>query len=804
MAESTSAPEKKPPNTKLRLMLIGMLVLALIFAVMGFYIHSLVSGASGPSGPVSTYAVPHLSSIFAMQALMSYNYNTTLVPYALFDYNAVNASNLTVHVRYLARPVPRNIYILNWSNECRNCPNVPEVVRSMASNLIAYGVENVSFSPQIITSSQLGQIQPNSTLIVLNGLLPDYMANSYVGTQDLISYLTYRGVTIIYVGQNFSHLLTSQSVIVPNSNSRFPLTTSPTGPQTNMTFRSTGFYFNQTSFAFPNSRPYGPITYTNMYNGTVLAFSNYLSTWPTPGDAGHDIARALYLMFWMPSYTGANFTVTTNPSSSGSGTLPVFMSNISIPLGNNATGIGTILANLNSAYPLATIAATSPTHNTVYSFLTFRPNMALNGFFSMPQNVTPGYPFNATMRIFVNRTEQIEPHINIYDSSFRTAGSLAPFFSKNVSPPYYSFLQVINLKLPPGRYIAQLVGFSEESYGYATFTVPNISLNILSYNTTSGTFIFSVLDSGTPLSNFNATITMNGQYKQNVTLYNGTVKYQLPLGTSVPPNQDLNFQATVLSRNYTYTIVPNAIAFTINRQYIEFMVALLIVVIEITVIKAPARDDFYVDVSSMPRPVSQSIKIKYTEILGVFDKLNIHYHWRYMPLSKADFRFGVSNNIHYNAMSVTLTYKNIDAILDAMVNKGLLVSADDLYAPATWIEQSKHDVEYLATFKKLRISLVSHGHVFTDLDKSDAADIVTTIHSERAYIVISSKTSRFQKVPVYANSKTYIVFLNSDKLGEFTKWLYSSNSRAAEELKMYVSVGSVVLIDADSPEGILT
>jgi hypothetical protein len=80
---------------------------------------------------------------------------------------------------------------------------------------------------------------------------------------------------------------------------------------------------------------------------------------------------------------------------------------------------------------------------------------------------------------------------------------------------------------------------------------------------------------------------------------------------------------------------------------------------------------------------------------------------------------------------------------------------------------------------------------------------VATLRNEKRYIVIYSKTSRFQKVPVYTGSKTYIVFLNSYKLEEFRSELYNSQKPEAEELKMYISAEIIKLVDADDPSELL-
>jgi len=174
-----------------------------------------------------------------------------------------------------------------------------------------------------------------------------------------------------------------------------------------------------------------------------------------------------------------------------------------------------------------------------------------------------------------------------------------------------------------------------------------------------------------------------------------------------------------------------------------------------------------------------------------------------MPLSKAEIKAAITSYIKYNNIPVGLTYSNIERILDQLTVNNYLVNADNLYAPTQWETQSKHDVEYLATFKKLRLWFVTHAYIFTDVDMSDSSDIVATLHNERKYVVIFSKTSKFQRIPIYTGSKTYIAFLNAFKLDEFKTDISNTYTPEAEELKMYIAAEYVKLVDADNPEGLL-
>ena len=87
------------------------------------------------------------------------------------------------------------------------------------------------------------------------------------------------------------------------------------------------------------------------------------------------------------------------------------------------------------------------------------------------------------------------------------------------------------------------------------------------------------------------------------------------------------------------------------------------------------------------------------------------------------------------------------------------------------------------------------------MDASSSADIVATLHGEKKFIVIYSKTSKFVNVPIYQGERTYIAFINSYALDDFVNALQSSNTVQAEQIKMYISIGVIRLVDADNPQG---
>jgi hypothetical protein len=698
---------------------------------------------------------------------------------------------------YVQSP-PTSIYILNTSNECSNCGNMNAFTSALSKDLANYTILNGTnhLTTLQLTAASVEGIKSDSILIVPNGYLPDFMLSGASGATPL-DVLLGKGTTIIYIGQNFSRLITGQSILVPVFNLPAYLATYiPTQAPS-----QTSYYFTHTTFAFSGGDIYGPLSYVNVGNGHIVAFSNYLSSWPTPQDAASDVAATIFQGFWLSRFTSGTVSMNLAAPYSRSGSIGVLLNSthyVYSPLLPSvyATGFGRVaIVASNNLF-------TSPT-GTSYKIIYFQPKYSLNGTLDLPNVTSPGQPITSEMQINVKAQTQVEPHIDLYDRNLSYIESLPPLFSKTVSGSY-TFYGTFSFSLPAGVYIAQLNGFSGQHYASAYFSVPGVIFSLLGINFSQGTFTFSATAGGVPVTNEAANITVNGQYPETVYINNGRIVYTMPIGVS-PPSGNLTFVINAFKQQFIYKTTYAPPVITINKQYIEFLIAIIIVILEITLVKAPTRDEFYVDVPNMPEPQKMRIKIKANELLAAFEKINLYYHWRYMPLSTSEFRFAVANTIRYENIPVTLTYSNVDILLDGLASKDYIVSADGLYAPKLWVEQSKHDIEYLAIFKKMRVYLVSHAHIFTDLDKSDAADIVTTLHNDKAFIVIYSKTSRFiNNVPVQPQIKTYLVFLNADRLEEFKNGLYITSSNYVEVLKMYISTGNVVLIDADNPEGILS
>ncbi len=99
--------------------------------------------------------------------------------------------------------------------------------------------------------------------------------------------------------------------------------------------------------------------------------------------------------------------------------------------------------------------------------------------------------------------------------------------------------------------------------------------------------------------------------------------------------------------------------------------------------------------------------------------------------------------------------------------------------------------------------MVTHAYVFTDLDMSQTSDMNVVVGGERYNIIIYAPSSKFKNnIIVSANSKTYIAFLDDDKLEDFKDRLYATSDPGAEQLKLYISAGYIKLISMENPTNI--
>ncbi len=798
-------------STRKKIIIVIVLLVALIGG-FALYINTALSAFnsvnSAPSGPL---AVPSLSAHLVNQSFLSGASGSKLIPYALLNLQSFNTSTVNVYASILQRPTPQNIYIFNTTNECYSCGNVSQATSAIVEGLLRYGAIKYAGAVSFVSASELQDISSNSVLIVLNGYIPQAFLAPYNGTHNTtMEYLLRKGTSIIYVGADFSHMLQQGSIIVPSGTlpdflqSVF-FNSSSVNASTYGIFGN--FSFDKPTFAISASHFYGPISYINTMGGSLIAFSNYGNSWENSTYEGRDIAKAIATLFWIPTLASGSGSYSISNFKNFSGRVGVIM-NMSGLQYNNATAAllsryyGHIILYTNSSFN-----ATAP--DSAYGSVDYVPYSSFNGSIATPSYIIPGQltPFNIEIYTHSSTPVSLLPHLQIYDQNMSEVEGIA-LPSIPEAQGNFSFVKYLQLSLPAGKYIVALDNFSNAPYAYGFFNV-NVSIVLQNTNFSSGRFTFLATSAGQPLTGINYSISLYNPHAkyayptENGTLQNGMMVYTLQSGLATPYYTS-NFTVNILSTNFKFFRYNPPPVIPITTQDIEIVVVLAVLGLMVVFVRAPNRDEFYIDVPHMPPKNKTQVKVKAAEIVGIFDKLNLYYHWNHMPLSKGEIKLGMSKYMNFMGMPLNLTFNNIDRILDALVESGKLVTIDGLYAPQSWVGVGQHDISYLATFKKLRVFFVSHGYVFTDMGASNVADIVATQHGEHAYIVIYSKTSRFANMPIFQNAKTYLAFINSESMYEFKDNLYNATTNEAEMLKLYIASGEVELIDADNQQPILT
>ncbi len=783
-----------------------LLILAIAIAIATVFLYAYLQLTSlfralPPPAKVVTL-IPNVAAYITGSNLLYYDSGASLVPYFMLDYSTRNISNLYISATLYKQHPPAGIYLLSLPNECISCSNDSAIIGNLTTYLEKYGVISGPSGINTIGLGSIGSMPNDSVLIVLSGLLPQQLLSPINSTSNYsqLDNLLNKGESVIYVGRNFGDVVGSGSIVLPNSNFPPYLTTYSTAYNASLAklYRSKpirNFLFYNTTFDFAAGNTYGGLTYVNYYNGSIIAFSNYPDS-VSPKNLSEGMAKAIAEDFWVPKYAAGYRSVSIDGTSNSSGSIGIALNNTGI------LASGGITNTLNGSFARIILYQNSSfmAHNdSIFYYLEYTPRYQLNGSMALPDFVIPGQTIPTTMTVYTHSAKRVnlEPHIAVYNDTGAEVQTVAvPFVAASGN---FTFIKTINASFPPGQYIVSLQGASGADYASSYISVPPINITSPVANFSGNAFILGIKSAGLPVSGVRYNITLDGKYSQSGVISNGAINYTLPKGTPEIFGT-LNFSIKMLSENFTYALTNKPISITISGRDIDLLVVLIAVIILVTVVKAPTKDEFYIDIPAMPKQNVVDIRLKARDVVSTFDKLNTYYRWRYMPLSKDEVKIAIANNIRSNGIPVSLTYSNIEVILDQLVNAGYVVGLDELYAPKDWLDKSGHDMQYLATFKKLRMWLVTHAFLFTDIDASTSADLTATINGEHVYMVIYSLTSKFKNLPVYAGAQTYLTFLNSETLMNFKDELAKSFSPEAEQLRIYMSAGQVKLLDADDPD----
>ncbi|MCL5008575.1 MAG: hypothetical protein M1156_01640 [Candidatus Marsarchaeota archaeon] len=775
----------------------ALIVVVLAFIIIIYVVLTNALNNIRPAAPIINSNISVYGAVIN-RGIATYSQATGLVQFAQFNYQLSNATaaNLTLDM-FSKNPIFR-IYLVNSTYSCYKCLNYSSLYSSLYSRLNQYGLVRNSSSFQGINLRDINSTVNDSVIILPTGLIPASLMPDtglapppgYPNTSILT--LLARGDYIVYVGYNFSHAVQASEVYTMPNTTLAALATANLNTVPYYKTSNSSLYFKKPTFEFSNGTMHGPLSYAYSYNGTFIALSNYPSLiWNSTNYAANDISKIIASRFWMSviaygTYAINNSYLPTGPSLNTKGNVTMLTTNLII---NNTPSAP---AEINNSYSLISVNA-SNTDTWLDRQFPFRTNFNANGTLDLPSVI--GYGIKAPVQIKVNPIlSKTAFSIDVLNRSLEYTYGL-PLGVFNTTLPTVEYYLFGNL--PTGQYyIASLIDITGRHYGYALFYVPDLNITLTVSNFKTDVFLFNVLSDGQELSNVSYAATINGTYNESGTIHNGVINYTLPNGAVIGYGLH-NLSIHVLNREYiipAYYQSPPAIP----SLYIEFGIAGIVILLLNIFLRAPNRDEYYIDLPESPPVKMDNVNVTSDQIVNLFDAINYSHYWKYMPLTPDEVKFGVSSVIHVNNTPVSITLQNMNEILYTLVSTNKLSSVADYYMPKRWELTSKHDVEYLVIFRRLRDYLVKHAAIFTDLDQSNEADMVFTAKDKQTQLFIFSSISGIRKMKILPGRKAFIVFLNSEARSAFVDKLYKTYGKAAELTRLSIESGSIVLVDTNN------
>ncbi len=800
----------------------AVVIIALVVVSLYLYISSvtraLVSKITSQVPPVR--GVISGSAIIKKSGIVSYDNSYDLAEYAILDYNYVNVTHADFVLSvYNSMPVKR-IYLLNTGlNQCFDCiGSNPNYVANLYSNLTnyfqTYGLIFNSSSFTMINITNLPKLPGNSLIIVPTGLMPSCLlplsgSCTYSNIPTIIQLLA-RSDTIVYTGRNFSsyidqsgdEVLSSQATLSALNNAGITSKGSTAGST-----EWNGLAFDTPQWSFVNysvgtsgmfgSSFYGPVTYVSAENGSIVAFSNYpSSSWRNTSQMAHDITLALSSRFWIKLLSQSAVTNATNVTT---GLLPIFTTNA--PIRNAGVGNRSINQVLNNSYSLVSITLFN-TSGFFIKDIPFRQRFENNGTLGMPdiigQNEEVSLLINLTSQNGKKGQQSNTYHIDIYNDTYSFIYGLY-VGELNTS---HAVIVPMQFSFKPGYYIASLRDISNRSYEDALFYMPPLNVTPTVINFADGIFVLKVRNYNETASGVPFTASLNNEYVENGTILKGILNYTLPRKSIISYGPQI-LRFSILQSNYSFSYNYAKPATTgIPSIYIEFGIAGLAILILNLVARAPIRDDYYIDVPEFPPTEKVEMKADSASLINVFNSVNEKFGWRHMPLTSEEVKAGIGTNIRYKNVPIMITIENTDEILYGLANSGKVEIMPPYAMPKAWEAESRHSMEYLVVFRRLRDFAVKNAMLFTELDTAEKGDMIVTNRGKQSRIYIYSRSEGMKAIEL-DGTKTFVVFSSELEKAAFLDKLYITYGAGAERLKIALESNAFSLIDADNLEQLL-
>jgi len=793
----------RPPPGGFNFVIFGAtLTIALIVLALGWLFIS-VNVLPGAGAFEPQVEKPSIDNVIDGAAILSAGEkNEPLhVAAAMVDYQTKNLDNYTIQVTTYDMKIPSEVFMLNSERYEEETKTYPDFVKTLRIDLAKRKI-----ALNEITVKQLETLPEGAIVVVPSGYIPEELIG--VGSTLTMEKLVSRGVVVVYIGQPFTSMLNG-TVTVPTPQptlKSLPVSfdesadLSPTGDI--RLFQPLYGLSNTGGAGWSSSVVYGAVSIAKKEDGAFVFVPQTLDGgWRKNFTAAaDDISKIISDTPWAePNAPPKNYTFINKDELSGK--RYVFSEPFPNPEATIRLDFTGYSSNLNNPVMETMFWRQGPASQSDL-FIEFGGQVVPTNITSKPVRM------NARLREPVS----YQPDISlVVDDAYGQEVQDFPQGNINVQAADPNFDPLIYVDR--GEYIVRLIDDSNRIYTQTYMNVVSVDITYEGQDRQKpSVYLFDLSMGGEPYSLGDVSVSVdNGKYgtytfsnanSVSVDVGGYTGSDQLPIG-----NHSFEFTAGGLKKAVS-VVRATATPPILSDPVFWAVIALTALIVGFGVLFARQEETFYaIDIPDFPPVARTKIPLSPDAVLGIFEKLNDTYRWQNTPLTPSEVKNGFKD-IFYHGKPVIITDYNVEYLLEELEKKGYVKESVGYYGLATWLERSKHSMDYIALMRRLRDICVNNAIPFTGTGESETADSEITVVGQQMFVHFYDRSGDVRKLlsrtlSTISKGITILLFKNPADKDAFQDLLNSSPSAAPLIAKMEADSGSLQFLTVDEFEKML-
>jgi hypothetical protein len=684
--------------------------------------------------------------------------------YSVVQMESAGLSNITINAAAYGSPVPNAVFVLRSNRFQAETYSI--FLSSLTSSLSEYGV-----GVNEISMDELNKLGSGSFLIIPSGYMPEELLS---GDNPMLYRLMDRGVIILYVGQDFSRMLSESGAVVPAPQlpTRLRITFAATPVSSEAPFKlRNGLYSASgldTAYSFGGS--YSAAAYKSGY--IIFAPQTLDGGWASAADAASDASTIFVRTSWLTPRAQASATVPLT----GSDTAEIFTPRFD---GDSAY---VKVYGRDAAYGIGFYDAFEAVKST-------RGEIFMRGYSIMPGSIAP-----SSTDLFISLRESAGGEKFIFISITNISGEVDRFSAGGSRAGLNSDLTLQHsFVLAPGDYILSAVDQEGNEYARSYLRVRRPQMVPTSINTVSDVYIFTLIGDGTPMAAPSINVKVGGgQYGSYDARDSSSVTISPKQSGYGPLPEGRNtFNFTIGNFHPAYYIDKvSPTPFFLQPQILGAVAIALLVLGFGIFFRAGEAPIMRLDIPDFPPQSTEKVSLSKDTMLGLFDKVNQKYKWKNTPLKLAEIK-GAFRDINHEGKPLFISDYNLEYLLDQMVGIGLLRKEAGYYSKSAWEQDSGQSAKSLSMFRSLRDICINEATPFTQPGSSKEYDSKITILGQDMFVHFYDGPQVVGKVLGALHNGLNIILAEDDGEVEELNEFLSSGLDAATRLKLEIDSGSV-------------